>query len=499
MKNFTLLAFAALTMGTVAQAQVKQPLHRSSIHTASPLDQLKARLGFPVKVQKATSGLFRMPSALKPNKAKQAVKLFEQASAAKYLAQHREEYFPIESEDESATEPEWELGGSYDITYDGNGNILQELYDDGETVLRTTNTWNSKGKLSEEIQAVSEDGGETFTNSSRRVQSYDSYFPQLTTSKTKYDWDENLHAWKENGDAFRRKLKRDADNNVTYLALSVPYEGGYDEITRLYNTFSPDTKQAVTHVNQSLKGQEDGEDVVFVWKATDCLTDMVWHETNGQLVDVYDNWMEYGNRLTSATLNDVEDNDTIPYGTINIEYNDDDKGFVEVVSMDDGMTINRTELTYTDENGSYEYWNTESMVEDPDADPVVMGGTMQIAQYDDLGNLTLEEAYEWNDSLQDYEQVDGSLYEITYDTENPTLQKSVVISSFNYDEHTYEPFMKLEFSDYVNVTGINNVVKHGGAANAPAVYYNLQGVRTLNPSHGVYLMKQGNVVRKVIK
>ena len=35
--------------------------------------------------------------------------------------------------------------------------------------------------------------------------------------------------------------------------------------------------------------------------------------------------------------------------------------------------------------------------------------------------------------------------------------------------------------------------------NAPAVYYNLQGIKVANPENGVYIMKQGNKVTKVVK
>lgn len=36
------------------------------------------------------------------------------------------------------------------------------------------------------------------------------------------------------------------------------------------------------------------------------------------------------------------------------------------------------------------------------------------------------------------------------------------------------------------------------ADNAPAVYYNLQGVRVDNPTNGVYILRQGSKVAKVV-
>ena len=34
--------------------------------------------------------------------------------------------------------------------------------------------------------------------------------------------------------------------------------------------------------------------------------------------------------------------------------------------------------------------------------------------------------------------------------------------------------------------------------NTPAEYYDLNGFRVKNPSRGIYIMKQGNTVRKVV-
>lgn len=44
-------------------------------------------------------------------------------------------------------------------------------------------------------------------------------------------------------------------------------------------------------------------------------------------------------------------------------------------------------------------------------------------------------------------------------------------------------------------SGIENVAVD---ANAPAVYYNLNGVQVANPTSGLYIVKQGNKVSKVI-
>ncbi|MDE7387193.1 MAG: hypothetical protein K2N28_08670 [Muribaculaceae bacterium] len=48
------------------------------------------------------------------------------------------------------------------------------------------------------------------------------------------------------------------------------------------------------------------------------------------------------------------------------------------------------------------------------------------------------------------------------------------------------------------ISGVDNVVVDGADEAAPAVYYNLQGVRVENPANGLYIKKQGNKVSKVV-
>ena len=45
-------------------------------------------------------------------------------------------------------------------------------------------------------------------------------------------------------------------------------------------------------------------------------------------------------------------------------------------------------------------------------------------------------------------------------------------------------------------TGVENIEVDN---NASAVYYNLQGIEVASPENGVYIMKQGNKVTKVVK
>ena len=59
-------------------------------------------------------------------------------------------------------------------------------------------------------------------------------------------------------------------------------------------------------------------------------------------------------------------------------------------------------------------------------------------------------------------------------------------ATFNYDT------MVLTFADAAGVEGID-------AEQAAPVYYNLQGVRIDNPENGLFIVKKGNKVSKVIR
>ena len=56
---------------------------------------------------------------------------------------------------------------------------------------------------------------------------------------------------------------------------------------------------------------------------------------------------------------------------------------------------------------------------------------------------------------------------------------------------------KLCFATQDILTGIEEVVEEVDIE-APVEYYNLQGVRVMNPNNGLYIKRQGNKVTKVI-
>ena len=102
-----------------------------------------------------------------------------------------------------------------------------------------------------------------------------------------------------------------------------------------------------------------------------------------------------------------------------------------------------------------------------------------------------------NEDGTDLEITDGTKYDYTYDN-TTDAEKEVVVSMFDYDSKEYLPFMKIVTDTYTDITGIQQTTNKGETA--PTQIYNLQGIRTNSTaSRGVYIIRQGNVVKKVIK
>lgn len=188
-------------------------------------------------------------------------------------------------------------------------------------------------------------------------------------------------------------------------------------------------------------------------------------------------------------------------GYITVDY-DPEGNYQEVVDYSvafPGKDV--TTITYNDDNGEsvYEhkyYEGSEEGVELTEEDLQEYEKT--INRYDENDNLIFEANYMLNDEGTDLEQIDGTRYDYTYDPETGA-EKELVVSTYDYDSGEYMPMMKIVTDAYTDLTagihGVKNEVK-----TAPIEVYNLQGIRTNSTANkGVYIIRQGNVVKKVVR
>lgn len=495
MKNITLLSVILLTIGSVS-AKAQTPFRRAA-HSQSPVAVLKAKVARSMGKKAFTD--IKAPNEQRIAATRLGTFAHKFAVAPEvahlYKPQHQIEY--VINEDTG----EFEKTAEYTFTYTPDGEMATQIIDDGNVITKTVYTYDENNSVTSFLITESTDGGVTFTPTEKREQTYDSYFLNFTTEKNTYEWSDDN--WVATGDAFKRTITRDADNNVTSVVISVPYDGQFEDTKRITNTFDPVTKEADTYCFDELGYNDDYTG--FEWQNTDKLKNIKWFITNGQLVSDYAEWMEFGNFIKSATFVYDEDNTEVTGGYITIDYKGDENfSYKEVIDYSvnfPGKEV--TTVTYSDDNSSivYEhkyYEGAEEGVELTEDD--VLEHEKSISTSDKYGNLTLEANYALNDEGTELEQTDGTRYDYTYDEEKG-VEKEMVVNTYDYETGEYIPSFKIVTDAYVDVVtdGINSV-KSNVNNNAPVEVYNLQGIRTNSATgKGVYIIRQGNVVKKVIK
>lgn len=458
MNNFTLLFASAMMLASVnVDAQTVAKHHRLSL-AASPLKANSAKLRGKI-----------MPQTI------------------------REYLYNIDDE-------KWEEAGLHEYTYDQQGNILtaRNTVAEGEVDL-TQNQWDENNENILTIEQISEDGGATFTNSAKRVQRFDPVVTDLVVYKMRYNWADG--DWQESGDGFERTIKRDADNNIVGLEVATPYEGKMDAIQRYTNVVDPQTKQIKEYKFEELDYDDASGD--FKWTASEYLTNLKWKETNGQLYTQYDEWMQTGNKLLSADLVYEEGGNVETFGSISVIYKDDGKGYVEVAQYTDEPERVVSELTYTDDNGSYEY-DVQNYL-DANGDGVYNNDDIQthvrkIVTYNANGDCILEQNEALNEDMTAMEIFAATKYDYTYDESNGEV-KEYMVSEYDYDTQTFVPAMKFVTEKFVDVVaGIHNV---GTTASDAVQVYNVQGMKVGAKQNvgakGLYIVKKGGKTIKVVR
>ena len=398
---------------------------------------------------------------------------------------------------------EWTKESTYTFQYDQAGRVTCLDIDEGDCIRRTESTYDANGMLLTEVNSVSVDGGATFKPDSKRVQTYDKVLPQLTLTKDRYTWSEDDNEWIATYDAFRRDITRDADGNVTGLTLLVPYMGEFDATQRITNTFDPATKQAMTFKLEEL--DENGD-----WKTSQYLRNLVWEQTNGQLVDQYDNWRDYGNLLKSGTISEVDETtgETVDFGKIEVTYKRNaysDTGnpfeFREEINYTDRLSRSVTGLYYHDEYGSHTsyYYDLEDVNGDGKlTDDEKTYEESAIVSVDNHGNVTKEEGFTLNDEGKT-EQSYGTKYAYTYDPAHSDAAKEIVISEYDYDSGEYAPTMKVVTENFTDKTTSINSVTGFDNGGEPTTVYNIQGMKVNRMGKGINILKRGGKTIKVME
>lgn len=116
-----------------------------------------------------------------------------------------------------------------------------------------------------------------------------------------------------------------------------------------------------------------------------------------------------------------------------------------------------------------------------------------------------EEGYGWVDSGFEYQAAaffinNPDLYRnyVEFELTEPTKVWVGMKKDVNAPAEYWNPFRDFTVEKYVggDNTGVNDIISDD--ENAPVEYFNLQGVRVANPENGVFIVKQGKKVSKVV-
>ncbi len=214
-----------------------------------------------------------------------------------------------------------------------------------------------------------------------------------------------------------------------------------------------------------------------------------------------------GTALTVPTaLSALDQKYTISYDRkANVQY--DNSGGIWYIQYRGAPSAAQPALVYVDANGEIKYFEGDggkaryqgAIAVSPDGNTLVASSASGVVTVYGImraenGDITLNEQYRLTHNMG------GSAYSATFDAAgNFFLGNASNEVVQGYALPRAEAFITPAAAKYafntVNV-GINKVAVDNDA-NAPVEYYNLQGVKVVNPSNGVFIKVQGNKTEKV--
>jgi len=375
-------------------------------------------------------------------------------------------------------------------TYNTAGLPLVEIHDEDGLLFRTTYRYDANNQELEVIEETNEEG-EGYYNSARKTYEYDTVVKDFRTATTNYVWDDVESAWTEQGNIWKRSVNRNNQGNVTDITVSVPYQGSMMPTEKTTITYDATTQKADTWSFQQY------DSYLEEWGAPLTYSDIVWENTNGQLVLSSEQFVLGDNRLKSAMITDEGED----IGLLQVTYAAGKRDFDARLIYSDGTGYETHKLTTLDENGSY-----REEMGSYDETGAEIGFEYVIEKYDAQSNPVLYEEY-FSEEGGEPELMGGTKVEYTYDEQNRLLTETQYEWTPTYDDDdnmtggSYEPMVRRVYSDYKDVT--TGIVPPVAQQSAGIAVYSLQGVAvgtdTKKLPAGIYLVKSGNKVTKMLK
>lgn len=395
------------------------------------------------------------------------------ATAPVWRAQHEAVYEPSEED-----ETKMLLSYNTSLTYNNLGKILKEEITtvEGERS-RIITTYDAAGRVTTETAEALV--GDTWVKTEYKEYAYDER-TGVIISRLGYTYKDG----KENpGNCYKFNIVRDAAGNVTSTERSVLYEGKFAPTERMTITYDESGK-AVSIACQALAaGSEPGQ---FVWVEAEQITDIVWHESDGQITSVEDLYRGT-NRIASAHY--VNTNGGEPYDDydIKVTYAETGSNFTSVFTgMYQGIA---------DTGVRHEYEETERPEGGIETSLFTSyySLTDETLESENYINLLIVDAYGleiersetfWFGEDDSEKDVMGTYGKVEYDT---TEGYPLTVTFSDGDE----AFLRVDFSNYVDCTTLNSLRQLRAAAADDVEWFDLAGRKVARPSNGVYIMRHG--------
>lgn len=375
------------------------------------------------------------------------------------------------------------------LTYDNRGNALEtvetDVIDGGRT--RKTCTYDESGRMLTEINESLNAGEWVKTSSKGRA--YDER-TGIVIENLEYSYVDGVEY---PGNCYRRTITRNEDGNVTNVELAVLFNGEFDPTRRMEVTYDEATGKATEIINLELTYNG----VNYTWINGPRYTGLEWFKTDGQIVSSEDlfrgeNLISKGHYVNDNAGKPYHDYDIeVTYGDNGVDYVSEWKGLFQGIDdtgvrreyIEESTAANGTKITL--ETSYYSLTDNTIPAEN----------YLDVMVVDSFGIEVESSEYYWeDDNYDDRELLISINADVVYDeTYGYPLEFTVTEDG--------EPFKRVEYSDYVDCTGIDSSISRPQvAAGVTSEWFDLTGRSVSNPSGGVYLHRQnGKTVKLLVK
>lgn len=413
MKIFTSLVLAAAVVSTAAVAE------------AAPIRQKALQSKFVMKTEKAA------PAKSGVRKARRAASRAEENKVP----------LPLKENISAYIDGEWVDGGTYTYTYNPDGTIASEAEEYEGEISRIKYEYDKYGNTTLKAEDTSDDEGATWTPSGKTVKEFND--PIVHTFATANDIYRYYNDEWVIGSSNHFKVTRNADNNVTDYEIQVYFQGIYDPTSRVKLMY------------------EDGASAPFEWYLSELeytgtqlewvdqlsFLNIEWNDCNGQfLTNNFTELFVGDNRVKSAEIWYLDEQ----IGTISATYDGDNfNSTIKEEGEGYTATVNHS-LLYTDAYGSF----TEKIESVSEEEGETYGQTESYeVEYDSHLNPISEIS---TMEMDGETYIEGTKWDYTYGDDGRVLE--TVISEYDMYEEEYVPTMKITAENFVDFSGIGNIV-----------------------------------------